>query len=66
MDFVSAIKIVKEGGSITRESWQKPECYCCMREGFLSIKAEDGNYRAWTVSEADVYAQDWKNLITVN
>ena len=60
MDFITAMKAVKEGKKIRRELWDR-KINVAMNVGFLSIIDEkDGLYHPWQISESDVYAQDWE------
>jgi len=61
MDFIEALKCVKEGEAITRTSWKDSSIYCGMNEGMLSI-FQNGKWDRWLVSEADLYARDWEVL----
>lgn len=63
MDFVSAIKEVKEGKKVRRASWEDKKANITMSAGVMSLKKEDGNYHPWMISEPDIYAQDWEVVL---
>jgi hypothetical protein len=58
MDFLEALKRIKEGEVVTRKLWDDPTIYCGMNDGYLSIY-QKGAWNAWLVVEADIYAHDW-------
>lgn len=61
MDFIEALKYVKEGSKIRRTSWEDETAVCGMYEGMLSVYTkENGEWKAWLVAEQDVYAYDWE------
>lgn len=62
MDFVEAIRAVKEGQRISREAWNDRDAYCCLHMGRLVIRMGDGNYHSWLIGEVDVYAHDWMTI----
>src|SRR5512139_1265159 len=62
MDFIQAMDIIKQGGSVTRETWGTPHTYVQMYKGQLCLrKDEDKQFHPWIISEADIYAHDWVN-----
>ncbi len=62
MDFIQAMKCVKEGQRITRQAWNDVDAYCCLHMGRLVIRMGDGNYHAWILGEADFFAYDWQTV----
>ena len=67
MDFVQAMKQVKEGKAVTREDWNNAGIHCRMvltthPSPVLSIYngAKGGErYHDWVISQEDVDADDW-------
>lgn len=60
MSFLEALKVVIDGGKVTRLEWDNKEHFVTMNGGFLSLH-KDGLHQ-WIVSEVDVQADDWMTV----
>lgn len=58
MDFYEALRIVSQGGHVTRLDWDDRDTFLLMRGGFLCI-SQDGKLARLLVSDGDIYATDW-------
>lgn len=68
MDFADALRQVKAHKRIARAGWngkgmwvaaQFPDTHSKMGAPYLYIRTVDGTLVPWTVSQADVFANDW-------
>lgn len=71
MDFASALKEMKRGWKIQRDTWrqdgkwiniQLPDDHSKMNAPYIYIKREDGRCIPWTADHADLLADDWETL----
>ncbi len=71
MDFGTALQAaISHGARISRDGWNGAGMYVWLHKPFLDpcadylmLRAADGTYVPWTVSQTDVLADDW--VITV-
>jgi hypothetical protein len=62
MSFPEAIKVVMEGGRITRKAWKDPEMwvYLNLSVGYLMFHETDmENDERWSISGKALFATDW-------
>lgn len=58
MDFMAALKVVIDGGRVTRLEWDNQGTYMFLWGGFLSIH-QDGKTSRLLVSDGDLLGTDW-------
>jgi len=63
MNFIEALKIVKNGGRVARLIWGI-EDWVEMHESVLCLRKSDKRYYAWTITASDVEAEDWDEVRT--
>jgi hypothetical protein len=64
LDFSLALDALKRGYRVSRVGWNGKGMYVYMRidpgvQPYLCLHAADGKEYAWTVSQADVFAEDY-------
>jgi len=59
MDFITALKLVVEGGKIARDIWEDSLAYVSVTNGMLTIK-RGNKFHAWMISRDDLEAEDWR------
>lgn len=68
MDFSEALKAAKEGSKISRAGWngknmwvmaQYPDAHSKMSAPYLYIKTAGDKLFPWTVSQEDLFGEDW-------
>lgn len=57
-NFFDALKIVKDGGKITRLEWESGY-FLLMQDSYLKIHKPDDTYHALLVRDGDMLAEDW-------
>ena len=57
MDFIDAMRKIKEGMKVTRISWDNTD-YCLMKDGWLTIYTKNA-FHTWSVNDGDMEGQDW-------
>jgi hypothetical protein len=62
MDFVEAMRLIKQGEKVTRTAWNNRQNFVCLQGGMLMIYTDDCLYHTWMISEVDVYARDWTTV----
>jgi len=63
MDFIDAMKCVKEGGKVTRSCWEDRQTFVTLFANQLMLrKRETNKYHQWVVSDTDMYAMDWESI----
>ena len=56
MDFIDAMRKIKEGMKVTRISWDNTD-YCLMKDGWLTIYTKNA-FHTWSVNDGDMEGQD--------
>lgn len=59
MDFPMALRQVMIGKKITKLEWGNPKIYVRMKDGFLTIRKEDGRFHSLLISDGDIFGEDW-------
>ncbi len=68
MDFGAAIRVLKEGKSVTREGWNGPgqsltlqrrDHQSKMTLSYIYITTVQGDLVPWLASQTDMLAEDW-------
>jgi hypothetical protein len=68
MNFGEALSALKQGLSVARSGWngkgmsvraQFPDAHSKMTAPYLYLNTASGERIPWTVSQADVFAEDW-------
>lgn len=57
MSFLDAMREIKNGNSVRRESWT-PQDYCLMKDGYLTIHTK-GDYHTWIINDGDMEGEDY-------
>lgn len=65
LTFIEAMKQIILGKRVTRIDWNDNNCYCLIKSDLLMIYIED-EYKTWTISIGDIFAQDWVVLPNIN
>lgn len=72
MSFGKALKILKEGGTVTRPGWngkrmwlklQKPDEFSKMNLPFIYMSTAQQQLVPWIASQTDILAEDWMELV---
>lgn len=72
MNFSEALEELKIGSRLARKGWngkgmwikaQYPGEHGSLTLPFVLIRTADGNHIPWTVSQADLFAEDWEIAI---
>jgi hypothetical protein len=59
LTFSAALERLKHGEKITRDDWDNPHYYGVLRDGLVMLHKPEGFF-AWTISEGDLLAADWR------
>jgi succinylglutamate desuccinylase len=60
MTFYKAIEAIgTQNAKVTRLEWNDTQYYAAIRRGYLVLHKPDGNFYAWTITEADVVGTDY-------
>lgn len=62
LTFPEAIKVVMNGGKITRKEWENKEIYGYLYNSFLSLHKADGLNYQWIVNDGDLMGTDWVEI----
>jgi len=62
MSFPDAMRMIKEGKSVTRVSWGNKD-YCLLKDGWLTIFTKD-QFFVWKVNDGDIEGEDWVITLT--
>jgi len=57
MSFPDAMKVIVEGGVITRVGWMNDDV-CQLKGEWLSVR-RDGVWHRWLINDGDLLATDW-------
>lgn len=70
--FEEALKVLKNGGHVTRKGWhkigmyltmQKPDKNSKMTNKYIYITIDKDYRNPWHPSQADMFAEDWIELV---
>lgn len=59
MDFPEAMRVVSNGGKVTKEEWHDEDFFVELKDGMLRLHKPDGIWYVWSVSEGDFRGEDW-------
>lgn len=59
MDFFNALRQVRDGHKVARQSWPDKSNHCMLRDGKLMVYLSDNLYHPWTVNDGDLFGEDW-------
>ncbi|MHC4748334.1 MAG: Thoeris anti-defense Tad2 family protein [Planctomycetota bacterium] len=62
MDFYKALKVVADGGKVTKVEWENKDIFLKMKNEKLMIKTDDDMFHPLTVSSADIAGDDWVQI----
>ena len=57
--FPQALNAVIGGKKIYKEEWGNPNFYGILKDGFLMLHKDDGNYYRWVLNDGDLLGIDW-------
>jgi hypothetical protein len=59
MTFYEALKVVADGGIITKREWNDKELHAMIINEKLHLKGKDGLFHPWIIRDCDMVGEDW-------
>lgn len=68
MDFSEALKILKQGATVSRASWGRTKCIFLIKGHedlslqYIRMLTKDNKSSRYTLTDCDIFAEDWERF----
>lgn len=62
LSFFEALKVVSNGGKVTKLEWNNELFYGILQDAILKLHKADGNFYPWIISEGDLIGKDYYSI----